>query len=99
MGEFLKVTYKPGKGIKTEINMSMKHIDDAIRELTRIRTELIEEQRVRTFRTEGAAPRCVAPVVIERAPQRMQRATNAICFAIVGSVDADMGTAYLREIR
>ena len=58
--------------------------------------ELTERRANRQERV--AARKCVKPQVMNRPMKKSPAMIEAVCFAIVGSCDADMGSAYVREI-
>ena len=94
MGEFLKITYKKNKGIKIKGRMTTKHIDDAIRDLKKLRMQLVEQN------TAASRVRKAAPAKPKEADTRVvSTVTEAVCFAIVGSVNADRGQPLLLDGR
>lgn len=93
-GEYVKAVRKGGY-IKVESTMTPEHLDNVIAQLRAIRHGM-----------EPRREKSVAPKVIvmrnarEKPPTRrpFPALAEAVCFAIVGSVDAAIETGNLREI-
>ncbi len=77
----LKISYRQGKGIIIKGEMTTKHIDDALRELVKIRTELVARERPVQVIRPTVRPAIVQPVQ----PAQKPRIINALVFATVGS--------------
>ena len=90
MAEYIKIKYIKGKGIRIKADMTKKHIDDAIRDLVKMRKYLDEEecrQREAVVPQVITKPRSVVPA---NKPRRCVAVGEAIVFAVVGSQNADL---------
>lgn len=94
-----KVFYQKHKGkIHGEVVCDLSGLSDSQLDalVSAVHHELTERRANRQERV--AARKCVKPQVMNRSMKKSPAMIEAVCFAIVGSCDADMGSAYVREI-